>query len=156
MTMCCGPRSGAESLRDLVSTILETNLTIQGNRLNTVMKKVTSWAAIIAVPTAVTGYYGMNVPIGVRPALRRGDLDPAAGGAFRWPVPALQTPRLALSLDYPDDQHRVVRPRARARARAGSDGARRCITRAVCKQMCCGFLRAILGDGLAGRPPVGA
>lgn len=51
-----------ESLRDLVSTILETNLTIQGNRLNAVMKKVTSWAAIIAVPTAVTGFYGMNVP----------------------------------------------------------------------------------------------
>ncbi len=51
-----------ESLRDLVSTILETNLTLQGNRLNEVMKKVTSWAAIIAVPTAVTGFYGMNVP----------------------------------------------------------------------------------------------
>ncbi|HKO85442.1 MAG TPA: magnesium transporter CorA family protein, partial [Actinomycetota bacterium] len=51
-----------ESLRDLVSTVLETNLTIQGNRQNTIMKKVTSWAAIIAVPTAVTGYYGMNVP----------------------------------------------------------------------------------------------
>jgi magnesium transporter len=51
-----------ESLRDLVSTILETNLTIQGNRQNAIMKKVTSWAAIIAVPTAVTGYYGMNVP----------------------------------------------------------------------------------------------
>src|SRR6266511_4022881 len=50
-----------ESLRDLVSTILETNLTIQGNRLNSIMKKVTSWAAIIAVPTAVTGFYGMNV-----------------------------------------------------------------------------------------------
>jgi magnesium transporter len=51
-----------ESLRDLVSTILETNLTIQGNRLNTITKKVTGWAAIIAVPTAVTGFYGMNVP----------------------------------------------------------------------------------------------
>jgi magnesium transporter len=51
-----------ESLRDLVTTILETNLTIQGNRLNTIMKKVTSWAAIIAVPTAVTGFYGQNVP----------------------------------------------------------------------------------------------
>ncbi len=51
-----------ESLRDLVSTILETNLTIQGNRLNTIMKKVTSWAAIIAIPTAVTGFYGQNVP----------------------------------------------------------------------------------------------
>jgi magnesium transporter len=51
-----------ESLRDLVTTILETNLTIQGNRLNVITKKVTSWAAIIAVPTAVTGFYGQNVP----------------------------------------------------------------------------------------------
>ncbi len=51
-----------ESLRDLVTTILETNLAIQGNRMNLVMKKVTSWAAIIAVPTAITGFYGQNVP----------------------------------------------------------------------------------------------
>jgi len=51
-----------ESLRDLVSTIVETNLTIQGNRLNIITKKVTSWAAIIAVPTAVTGFYGQNLP----------------------------------------------------------------------------------------------
>jgi Mg2+ and Co2+ transporter CorA len=35
-----------------VPTILETNLTIQGNRLNSIMRKVTSWA-IIAMPTAV-------------------------------------------------------------------------------------------------------
>ena len=51
-----------ESLRDLVTTVLETNLTIQGNRMNLVMKKVTSWAAIIAVPTAITGFYGQNIP----------------------------------------------------------------------------------------------
>jgi magnesium transporter len=51
-----------DSLRDLVTTILETNLTIQGNRMNVITKKVTSWAAIIAVPTFVTGFYGMNVP----------------------------------------------------------------------------------------------
>ena len=51
-----------ESLRDLVTTILETNLTIQSNRMNVITKKVTSWAAIIAVPTFVTGFYGMNVP----------------------------------------------------------------------------------------------
>ena len=38
------------------------NLTIQGNRLNVITKKVTSWAAIIAVPTFITGFYGMNVP----------------------------------------------------------------------------------------------
>ena len=30
--------------------------------MNLVMKKVTSWAAIIAVPTAVTGFFGQNVP----------------------------------------------------------------------------------------------
>ena len=52
-----------ESLRDLVTTILETNIAIQGNRMNLVMKKVTSWAAIIAVPTAITGFYGQNVPV---------------------------------------------------------------------------------------------
>jgi magnesium transporter len=52
-----------DSLRDLVSTILETYLTIQGNRLNEIMKAVTSWAAIAAVPTVITGYYGMNVRI---------------------------------------------------------------------------------------------
>ncbi|MEV5721857.1 magnesium transporter CorA family protein [Amycolatopsis mediterranei] len=51
-----------ESLRDLITTIRETQLNIQGNRLNTIMKKVTSWAAIIAIPTAVTGFYGQNVP----------------------------------------------------------------------------------------------
>ncbi|MEN9606861.1 MAG: hypothetical protein RL605_689, partial [Actinomycetota bacterium] len=51
-----------DSLRDLVTTLIETNLTIQGNRMNLVMKKVTSWAAIIAVPTAITGFYGQNVP----------------------------------------------------------------------------------------------
>jgi len=51
-----------ESLRDLVSTILETNLTLQGNRLNEVMRNLTSWAAILAVTTAITGFYGQNVP----------------------------------------------------------------------------------------------
>jgi magnesium transporter len=52
-----------DTLRDLVSTILETNLTIQSNRMNEIMKAVTSWAAIAAVPTIITGYYGMNVRI---------------------------------------------------------------------------------------------
>lgn len=51
-----------DSQRDLVTTLLETNLTIQGNQMNLIMKKVTSWAAIIAVPTAITGFYGQNIP----------------------------------------------------------------------------------------------
>jgi magnesium transporter len=51
-----------ESLRDMITTIFETNLSLQDARLNTVMKKLTGWAAIIAVPTAITGYFGQNVP----------------------------------------------------------------------------------------------
>jgi magnesium transporter len=51
-----------ESLRDLIGSILDANLAIQGNRLNIITKKVTGWAAIIAVPTLITGYYGQNVP----------------------------------------------------------------------------------------------
>ncbi len=51
-----------ESVRDMVTTVFETNLSLQDARLNTVMKKLTGWAAIIAVPTAITGFYGQNVP----------------------------------------------------------------------------------------------
>ena len=51
-----------DALRDLVSSIVETNLSLRDFRSNQVMKKVTSWAAIIAVPTLITGWYGMNVP----------------------------------------------------------------------------------------------
>lgn len=51
-----------DALRDLVATIVETNLSLRDYRQNLVMKKVTSWAAIIAVPTLITGFYGMNVP----------------------------------------------------------------------------------------------
>jgi magnesium transporter len=51
-----------ESLRDVVTSLQETRIALQGNHLNQVMKKLTGWAAVIAVPTAVTGFYGQNVP----------------------------------------------------------------------------------------------
>ncbi|MEV7968814.1 magnesium transporter CorA family protein [Sphaerisporangium sp. NPDC088356] len=51
-----------ESLRELVGNVYETHLNLQGNRMNDIMKRVTSWAAIIAVPTLITGFYGQNVP----------------------------------------------------------------------------------------------
>ena len=51
-----------DALRDLVGTIVETNLSLREYRQNQIMKKVTSWAAIIAVPTLISGFYGMNVP----------------------------------------------------------------------------------------------
>jgi magnesium transporter len=52
----------SDSLRDLVSTIVETNLSLRDYHQNQIVKKVSSWAAIIAVPALITGYYGMNVP----------------------------------------------------------------------------------------------
>src|SRR5699024_8537071 len=52
----------SDSLRELVTTIFETNLSLQDARLNLVMKKLTGWAAIIAVPTAINGWFGQNVP----------------------------------------------------------------------------------------------
>jgi magnesium transporter len=51
-----------ESLRDMITSIFETNMSLSDTRMNMIMKKLTSWAAIIAVPTAVTGYFGQNVP----------------------------------------------------------------------------------------------
>ncbi|MFC6086060.1 magnesium/cobalt transporter CorA [Sphaerisporangium aureirubrum] len=51
-----------ESLRELVGNVYETHLNLQSNRMNDIMKRVTSWAAIIAVPTAITGFYGQNIP----------------------------------------------------------------------------------------------
>ncbi|NNG20203.1 magnesium transporter CorA family protein [Naumannella sp. ID2617S] len=51
-----------ESLRDVVGSIFETNLSLQDAQLNQVMKKLAGWAAVIAVPTAITGWFGQNVP----------------------------------------------------------------------------------------------
>ena len=52
----------SEAVREFVSTIVETNISLRDYHSNQIMKKVTSWAAIIAVPTLITGWYGMNVP----------------------------------------------------------------------------------------------
>ena len=51
-----------DALRAVVNTILETNLGLREYRQSIIAKKVSSWAAIIAVPTLITGYFGMNVP----------------------------------------------------------------------------------------------
>ncbi len=51
-----------DSLREVVASLVEANLSLRDYRQNLVMKKVSSWAAIVAAPTLVTGYYGMNVP----------------------------------------------------------------------------------------------
>jgi magnesium transporter len=45
-----------------VEAVREMRLAQQGFRLDEVMKRITSWAAIIAVPTLITGFYGQNLP----------------------------------------------------------------------------------------------
>ncbi len=52
----------SESLRELIGTIASTNLSLRDYRQNLIVKKVSGWAAIVAVPALITGYYGMNVP----------------------------------------------------------------------------------------------
>ncbi|MDQ7993508.1 MAG: magnesium transporter CorA family protein [Propionicimonas sp.] len=52
----------SESLREVVGNAFETNLSLQNARLNDVMKKLAAWAAIVAVPTAVTSWFGQNLP----------------------------------------------------------------------------------------------
>jgi magnesium transporter len=51
-----------ENARDRINALLEADLNEQSNSLNDITRKLAAWAAIIAVPTAVTGYFGQNLP----------------------------------------------------------------------------------------------
>ena len=51
-----------EHLRDRIETLLQADLAEQGNVLNDITRKLAAWAAVIAVPTALTGYFGQNLP----------------------------------------------------------------------------------------------
>ncbi|HXF73226.1 MAG TPA: magnesium/cobalt transporter CorA [Actinomycetota bacterium] len=49
-----------DNIRELLTTALEAQISQVSNRLNRVMKSLTSWGAIILVPTLIAGIYGMN------------------------------------------------------------------------------------------------
>jgi magnesium transporter len=49
-----------DSFRELLTSILEANLTQVSVRQNEQMRQISAWAAIIAVPTLIAGIYGMN------------------------------------------------------------------------------------------------
>ncbi len=51
-----------DAASDRVDRIASTQLNEQSAQLNEITKKLAAWAAIIAVPTAITGFYGQNVP----------------------------------------------------------------------------------------------
>jgi magnesium transporter len=49
-----------DTLRELLTTALEANLSLISVSQNDAMKRLAGWAAIIAVPTMIAGIYGMN------------------------------------------------------------------------------------------------
>jgi magnesium transporter len=49
-----------DNIRDLLTSALESQLAQVSNKLNTSMREMTAWAAIILVPTLIAGIYGMN------------------------------------------------------------------------------------------------
>jgi magnesium transporter len=49
-----------EAFRELLSNILNVNLALIGINQNDQVKKISAWAAILVVPTLITGIYGMN------------------------------------------------------------------------------------------------
>ena len=49
-----------ESFRDLLTSVLTANLTQVSVRQNEDVRRISAWAAIIAVPTMIAGLYGMN------------------------------------------------------------------------------------------------
>jgi magnesium transporter len=49
-----------EAVQELLLNAIQLNMSMASNRLNVIMKQLTSWAAIIGANTVVAGIYGMN------------------------------------------------------------------------------------------------
>ena len=49
-----------EGFREMLTSVLAANLTQVSVRQNEDVRKISAWAAIVAVPTLITGIYGMN------------------------------------------------------------------------------------------------
>jgi magnesium transporter len=64
-----------DGFRELVTSILTANLTQISVRQNEDVRRISAWAAIVAVPTLITGIYGMNF-----------DHMPGLGWTFGYPL----------------------------------------------------------------------
>jgi magnesium transporter len=49
-----------EGLREVLSSVFEVSSLLEQQRQGAITRKLASWAAILAVPTAIAGIYGMN------------------------------------------------------------------------------------------------
>ncbi|WP_421869515.1 magnesium and cobalt transport protein CorA [Pararhizobium sp.] len=48
------------SLRDVITSVFEASNLLEQQRQGTITRQLAAWAAILAVPTAIAGIYGMN------------------------------------------------------------------------------------------------
>jgi magnesium transporter len=69
VSMADGQREFLHGVIEFFQTRTSTHTTIAAESLNATsvqqnddMRKITAWVAIVAVPTAVTGFFGQNVP----------------------------------------------------------------------------------------------
>ena len=68
-SMADGQREFLHGVIEFFQTRTSTHMTIAAESLNTTtvqqnddMRRITAWVAIVAVPTAVTGFFGQNIP----------------------------------------------------------------------------------------------
>jgi magnesium transporter len=73
--------------RDLLTSVLEANLTQVSVRQNEDMRRISAWVAIAAVPTMIAGIYGMNF-----------DHMPELGWSFGYPLMLVVTLSACLGL----------------------------------------------------------
>jgi magnesium transporter len=55
--------SMVESLRDILASVFEVSTLLEQQRQGEITRKLAAWAAILAVPTAIAGIYGMNFEV---------------------------------------------------------------------------------------------
>ncbi|RYF98667.1 MAG: magnesium transporter, partial [Caulobacteraceae bacterium] len=60
--------SMVEGLREVLSSVFEASTLLEQQRQGAITRRLAAWAAILAVPTAIAGIYGMNFD--VMPELR--------------------------------------------------------------------------------------
>ena len=47
-------------LREVITSVFEASNLLEQQRQGTITRQLAAWAAILAVPTAIAGIYGMN------------------------------------------------------------------------------------------------
>ena len=104
-----------ESLREVLAFAFETSLMTGQAQQTEITRKLAAWAAILAVPTAVAGLYGMNFDVHARAALEIRLRPRARGhpGGMRLAVLALPPEAVALGSDVKATLSRLHRAAAK-------------------------------------------